>query len=217
MANKLKFIVIFIFFSTNIFGKIIFDKENIVITEKDLMIYKDSFGISNVDQNSNNKIIKEIYLMYKFLSRIKKENSIYLESIDNQINNNNSIYDNEFELEIARFSLIRNNLINDYFFNQFTADDLDKALKNLQEVKLSLSDTSCITINMIKKISEIKEFKNLYFNKLKDSNYKMIIIIDEKEYEICLDSSLANKIENEILNLIISKTNLDIKNFVYEK
>jgi len=77
-------ILLFIFFFTIKIGysSIVYDKNNILITEIEmnsyLNLYKNNFGISI----SNNEVIKNIVIINKTIIFLKKNNPIFLSNLD---------------------------------------------------------------------------------------------------------------------------------------
>ena len=114
---KVLFFNLFIFFllTNNILSKIIYDKNDIVITEIDLKNY-----ITIYAQNKNLKLekniaIKKLVLQKNLLNQIVKNNSKFIEEIDDWIISNygKETYSNENLRDFLRFSKVRNEFIID--------------------------------------------------------------------------------------------------------
>lgn len=215
--NRLtRLIIIFILSSNNLFSSILFDKENIVITELDIITYKKSLVDENDKKSNISQLIKDIFLIKKTINRLKKTNPLFIKAVDNEINSKSKSVE-DFNLDLIRYSYIRNNFIKDYYKNKLTLEDLKETIKNTENVLIPLSYNKCSTIEIILDVKNIKNFESIYFNKIKNSNADFSYVLNSKRYEFCLSQSIIDNIENELLKIIIKKTEQSFKNFLYEK
>lgn len=219
MGSLVKFIQlvsIILIFSNYLFGSILFEKENIVITDLDLITYQNFNIDSNNKKNNNYQLIKEIYLIKKTINKLKKNNPLFIEAVDNAINaNSKSIED--FNLDLVRYTYIRNDFIKDYYQNKLILEDLTEAIKNTTNIRIPLSDNRCNTISFMLDIKDIKNFDSTYFKKIKNPNSEFNYELNSKKYEICLSQSIIVNIEYELVKVISKKTENNFKNFIYEK
>ena len=212
----IKLISIFLIFSNYLFGSILFEKESIVITDIDLITYQNFNIDSNNKKNNNYQLIKEIYLIKKTINKLKKNNPLFIEAVDNAINaNSKSIED--FNLDLVRYTYIRNDFIKDYYQNKLILEDLTEAIKNTTNIRIPLSDNRCNTISLMLDIKDIKNFDSTYFKKIKNPNSEFNYELNSKKYEMCINQSIILNIEYELVKVISKKTENNFKNFIYEK
>ena len=216
LVRFIQLVSIILIFSNYLFGSILFEKENIVITDIDLITYQ-NFNIDiNNKKNNNYQLIKEIYLIKKTINKLKKNNPLFIEAVDNAINaNSKSIED--FYLDLVRYTYIRNDFIKDYYQNKLILEDLTEAIKNTTNIRIPLSDNRCNTISLMLDIKDIKNFGSTYFKKIKNPNSEFKYELNSKKYEICLNQSIILNIEYELVKVISKKTENNFKNFIYEK
>ena len=216
LVRFIQLVSIILIFSNYLFGSILFEKENIVITDIDLITYQDFNIDSNNKKNNNYQLIKEIYLIKKTINKLKKNNPLFIEAVDNAINaNSKSIED--FNLDLVRYTYIRNDFIKDYYQNKLILEDLTEAIKNTTNMRIPLSDNRCNTISLMLNIEDIKNFDSTYFKKIKNPNSEFNYELNSKKYEICLNQSIIVNIEYELVKVISKKTENNFKNFIYEK
>ena len=216
LVRLFQVVLIILINSNYLFASILFEKENIVITDIDLITYQNFNIDSNNKKNNNYQLIKEIYLIKKTINKLKKNNPLFIEAVDNAINaNSKSIED--FNLDLIRYTYIRNDFIKDYYQNKLILEDLTEAIKNTTNIRIPLSDNRCNTISLMLDIKDIKNFDSTYFKKIKNPNSEFIYELNSKKYEICLNQSIIVNIEYELVKVISKKTENNFKNFIYEK
>ena len=215
MAYLIKIIFIFLFLLSNSFASILFEKDDIIVTEFDIKIYQNSSSLQ-ISGLNNNQLIKEIFLIKKTISLLKNNKPEFINAVD-QLLNIHTISEENFIMDIKRYNFIKNDLIKDYYQNRLTLNDISLAIKNLGNYKLPLSLNNCITIDSIIDIKNIANFDELYFNNIKNSKQELFYITDSKKYKICLNQSIVSGLENELSKIISQITESDLKSFIYEK
>ena len=119
-------IIIFILISNLGYANIIYDKNNITITdveyEEYVKIHNENYG----EVPKKNIAIKNLVLIKKTINEINKSNPEYLKNIDNSLENQygNNIYTNQTQLDVLRFMKIRNEFISNFYLNEFDVYDL---------------------------------------------------------------------------------------------
>ena len=216
LVRFIQLVSIILIFSNYLFGSILFEKENIVITDIDLITYQNFNIDSNNKKNNNYQLIKEIYLIKKTINKLKKNNPLFIEAVDNAINANSKSLE-DFNLDLVRYTYIRNDFIKDYYQNKLILEDLTEAIKNTTNIRIPLSDNRCNTISLMLDIKDIKNFDSTYFKKIKNPNSEFNYELNSKKYEICLNQSIIVNIEYELVKVISKKTENNFKNFIYEK
>ena len=201
------------------YSNVIYDKNEIIITEIELNnykeLYKDNFG-SNI---SNNMAIKNIVLIMKTISYLELNNPDFILILDQNIKleYGDKIFNNQELLNFIRFQKIRNEFISEYFQNIFSIEDLEIIFTNFDSLKLPISKNNCLTIEKLYDVSNDKDFLESFFKNLRKKNLKITTSINEELYEVCLNDKLSNNIESEIIKFIENKTEDDFDKFIYRK
>ena len=216
--KKLIKIILFLFFSLNAFSNILYDKDGIIITDIELIIYKNSYIKYHNSKISDANSLKDLVLMKNVIRDLKENNADFMTIIDNEIINQfgKEILENETNLNFYRFSRIRDEFIYNYFRNELSVEEIKKIFKELSELNLPISENNCLVIKDILDLKSNSEFIDNFFN-LKNStnNYKLNLkgII----YDVCIDKAKYYEIEQLIVSYIRAQTDNEFENFVYEK
>ena len=186
---KTIFILFFIFHYNVLFSKIIYDKDNILISENEIALfqslYKDYKGL-NINKNI---AIKKIVLQKKVLKKFLESQKEYIDNLDSQIieQNGEEILNNRTKLNFVRYVKIQNDVIYDYFNTEFKIEDLEIILKEFTEIKLAISNNNCLTILKQQDFKNDINFINNLFNELKNISRDYNFKIGDKNYEICIN------------------------------
>ena len=201
------------------YTNVIYDKNEIIITEIDLNNYKELYKKNFGSDISNNVAIKNIVLIMKTLSFLKINNPDFFSILDQNIKleYGDKIFDNQSLLNFIRFQKIRNEFISEYFQNIFSIEDLEIIFTSFDNLKLPISKNNCLTIEKLHDVSNDKNFIESFFNNLRKKNLKITTSINEELYEVCLNDKLFNNIESEIIKFIENKTEDDFDKFIYRK
>ena len=217
--KKLIKIILFLFFSLNAFSNILYDKDGIIITDIELIIYKNSYIKYHNSKISDANSLKDLVLMKNVIRDLKENNAGFMTIIDNEIINQfgKEILENETNLNFYRFSRIRDEFIYNYFRNELSVEEIKKIFKELSELNLPISENNCLVIKDILDLKSNSEFIDNFFFNLKNStnNYKLNLkgII----YDVCIDKAKYYEIEQLIVSYIRAQTDNEFENFVYEK
>ncbi len=217
--KKLIKIILFLFFSLNAFSNILYDKDGIIITDIELIIYKNSYIKYHNSKISDANSLKDLVLMKNVIRDLKENNADFMAIIDNEIINQfgKEILENETNLNFYRFSRIRDEFIYNYFRNELSVEEIKKIFKELSELNLPISENNCLVIKDILDLKSNSEFIDNFFFNLKNStnNYKLNLkgII----YDVCIDKAKYYEIEQLIVSYIRAQTDNEFENFVYEK
>ena len=210
-------LVIFLFFFKTAFSNIIYDKDGVTITNLELNryieIYQNNFGINL----SKNKAIKNISLMKKLINFLSINNPDFINSLDQniEIQFGKNIFNNTTLLDFLRFQKTKNEFISEYYQNKFNIEDLELIFLSLKEFKLPISITDCLTIENLHEVSEDKYFIKNFFLNFKNNRQNYETIINNITYDVCINSEILKKIEQNIINYIDSKIESDFNKFVY--
>ena len=218
MAYKL-LIFIFIFITNISYSNIIYDKNGIVITniefEKYINLYKDN----NEIKISKNKAIKNIVLMKQTINFLLKNNNEFMTILDQNIKTEfgEKITKDQNFFNFIRFQKIRNEFISEYFQNNFNIKDLEIIFSNIDNLKIPISKTKCLTIDKVHTFNNEKKFIKSFYNNLKGGKEKFEIMINNKYYDACINDKLFKNIENYVIQFIENKTEKDFNEFIYSK
>ena len=213
-------IVIIFFLKLNLaFSNIIYDKNEITITDLEInnyiRLYENNYG-KNL---SKNKAIKNIVLIKKTINTLIKENPEYILNLDQKmkLEFGEKIFKNEILINFLRFQNIRNEFISDYFKNKFTIEDLQLVLSNLKELKFPLSINKCLTIETVQNLNGNEQFISNFYKNLKENQKSFKVNLNNIIYDVCIDNELFKNLESTIINYIENKTEDEFNKFIYKK
>ena len=218
MAFKL-FLLIFLLGIKLGYTNVIYDKNDIVITDIELNIYKELYKTNFGSDISNNLAVKNIVLIVETISFLKLNNPDFISILDQNIKleYGDKIFNNQELLNFIRFQKIRNEFISEYFQNIFSIEDLETILTNFDSLKLPVSKNNCLTVEKLYDVSKDKNFIEGFLKYIRKKNPKITTLINEELYEVCLNDKLFNNIESEIIKFIESKTEDDFDKFIYRR
>ena len=214
-------LLILIFFSLkNIsYANIIYDKNNIIISELDLSYYKEMHYEKYNESINNSKALKNLVIIKNVINSLKENNKDFLmridESIYSEIGKEN--INSDVVLDVIRFFRTKNEFVYDYYYNNFNISDLENVFGTFDNLKLPISENNCLTIVKLVDFKNSKEFINEFFvNMRKDSKiYK--ISIDNIKYNVCINPRNKEIIEKQILKYVELKIQGNFDKFAYEK
>lgn len=212
-----KTILIFFSIINLAFGNIIYDKNNTVITQIELDEYVKIYKLNyNFDINYN-KALKNIILMKKTISFLKKNNPNLINELDQKINsqvNENNI--SSMQRDFFRFIGIRNEFLAEYFQNEFSQNDIIEIFDTFIDLRLPISRNKCLTIEKIVNLKEDRYFIGNFFKNLRNNTRDFKTLINDDIYDVCIDNKSFSDIENSIVKFIEKKTESNFNNFVYQ-
>ena len=83
--KKIFFILILFFNTSSIFAEVVYKKDNLVITNIDVRIYKQLYENNYGSKIDDNNALKDLVLINNLISDIEKNNKEFLDQIDSQI------------------------------------------------------------------------------------------------------------------------------------
>lgn len=220
MDYKKIFFILIIFFNTSvIFAEVVYKKDDLVITNIDVRIYKQLYENNYGSKIDNNNALKDLVLINNLISDIEKNNKEFLDQIDSQIllqygekTLNNSNFRN-----FLRFSKVRDEFIINYFNNKLTVEEVLGEFQKLESLLLPISKDNCIIIDKLIDLKNERDFVKILLQNLKNNSKDFVILLDEIQYEICIDEDRLRSLELLIVKYIESQTNEDFRYFVYGK
>tara|TARA_B100000989_G_scaffold82929_1_gene59321 strand:- start:4871 stop:5548 length:678 start_codon:yes stop_codon:yes gene_type:complete len=212
-------IFIIIFFSLNSYSNVIYDKQNIIISELDLEYYKQLHYQRFNEEINISKALKNLVKIKKLIENLKKTNPVFVKKIDEIIYNGIAVENIKSQtiLDILRYFNIRNEFIYDYLNNNFKLNDLKYVFNTFERLEIPISDNKCLTIIELVDLKDNIEFINVFFRNIETQKNDYEIFINNTKYDVCIDSRLNGIIEKEIFRFIELKIENDFDRFVYEK
>ena len=216
-----KIIIFFLFclLPINLHSNIVYDKNEIIITEIDLDYYNQVYFENFGETQNDFEAIKNIVVIKKFIDNFKKNNPLFLEKIDEILNEefNSEIMDIQIVRDFFRYYKIKNEFIYEFYDKRFNIEDLKNIFNSFEKIELPISKNNCLTIFKVIDLKGNIDFLNSFYANLKKKDKKYEVIIDNDIYNVCVDSRTNKVFEQNILNYIDLKTADDFKKFVYEK
>lgn len=216
--------VIKLFFSLFFFidilsAEIIYEKNNISITKIELEEYKVIYNNNYDIILSDNQSIKNLVLLKKVIKFYEENDPEILKLIDEKItineNDQNILID--LNRNFFRLLVLKNELILQYFKENFSKDDLKYVISNLNELSYPISLDGCLTIKRLEKLNNNDYFINNFYENLFNNNNDYKTKINSNIYNVCIDAKTYSIIENSIIEYIEILSKTDFENFLYNK
>ena len=181
-------------------ANIIYDKNNIIITEIDLDYYKKLHSAKFDESINNPKALKNLVIIKKLINNLERNNYEYLKKIDMDISNEIDVksINSEIIFDIIRYFKIRNEFIYDYLKHEISKDDLEIVFKSFKNLNLPLSDNNCLTIIKLVDLKNNSDFVDIFFKNLKNQSETLKIKIEDLEYNVCINEKNKQIIDKEI-------------------
>ena len=218
MVYRLLLIFLILTIKTS-YSNIIYDKNNILITDIEvngyLNLYKNNFGNSI----SKNEAIKNIVIIKNTINFLQKNNPNLLSNLDILIEKEytKEIFNDQISLYFIRFQKIRNEFISEYFNKDFSIKDLKNIFLNFDNLRIPISKNNCLTIEKLYDVRNDEQFVKNFFENLKNNQQNFEITIDNEIYNACINAKLFSNLEKEIIKFIQNKTEKDFNEFIYGK
>ncbi len=216
----IKYLIIFIFLLPfNLFPNVVYDKNDILITKLDLDNYKQLYFENYGKDINNSTAIKNIVIIKNVIEHFKKNNPYFLKKLDEvlTIEIGNEMMNTVIVRDYMRYFKIRNEFINEFYNTKFKVTDLKIIFNFYEKIELPISDNNCLTIIKIIDFKNNNKFIENFYKNLREGKQKFETIIDNENYDICIDSKTYQIIEKEILTYIEFKTKKDFEKFVYDQ
>jgi hypothetical protein len=218
--KKIVILFLILFFQQNItFANIVYDKENILITELDLEEFKKLYLQNKKIELNKLKAIKKLVLIKKTINQLKKKQPDALKNLDKSIikefGKNN--FNNPINRDFLRYLKLRNEFIIQYFNNELKKEDIEFILSSFSELNLPLSNNDCKTINNYINLKNNNEFIESLYENLKKNQRNFEIEFENEKFNVCINEKVFSIIENNIIDYIEIKTENRFNAFIYEK
>ena len=218
MAYKFLAIIIISYFNLS-YSEIVYDKNNITISQIELNEYHKMFEENYNINLSKNDSLKRIILMKKAIDDLKIRNEEFLKQIDQNLINQfgEEVMKNKIKKDFLRFLKIRYEYVSSYFINQFNFNDLEVIFNSFQVLNLPISKNNCNTIEKIIDVKNDKYFMKNFYENLKNNSQNFTTKINNELVNICFNNKSFKLIEDEIIAHIEKKTEDDFNKLIYGK
>ena len=219
VIKKILYFVFTILIYLNLEANILYDKDDLVITEIDVEyysnLYEENYGVEINKSNS----LKDLILIKNVIKDLYDNNREFVDKIDEQLlaQFGNKTLENPNLKEFLRFSKIRDECIFNYFNNKLDVLEIKNLFKSLDQLNLPISDNNCLIINDVIDLKNNEDFIENFFFNLKNNSNEFKIKINNKSYTVCIDELKFKSIENLIVNYIQNQTKEEFTEFVYGK
>ena len=132
----------------NSYSNIVYDKNDIVISNIDLnyytQIYFENFG----EKINKSNAIKNIVIIKNLINYFKKNNPDFLIKVDDVLikEHGNKKMDIQIIKDFLRYFKINNEFIYEYYFSKFNLTDLEYIFNTYDKIELPISNNNCLTI-----------------------------------------------------------------------
>ena len=212
-------ILLFLFICKYSFSDIIYEKNNIIITELDIEIYQQLYKENyNSEINSANSL-KDLVLINSLIKNLELNNPEFLKKIDSEILirlGQDSLVNDNIK-NFLRFSRIRDEFLINYFQNKLEIKELKILFEELGSLNLPISIDNCLIIKEIIDLKDNEEFIKSFYENLKNNTQNIQITINKVKYKVCINELSFKTIEKLIVEYIQIQTADDFEKFVYDK
>ena len=216
---KIHILAILCLLPINSYSNIVYDKNNIVISNIDLDYYTQLYFENFGEKINKSNAIKNIVIIKNVINNFKKNNPDFLNRVDDVLIKEYGSQKMDIQIikDFVRYFRIKNEFIYEYYFSKFNIRDLENVFNTYEKIELPISKNDCMTILKLNNLKGNKEFLYSFYGNLKKEIKKYEVTIDKIKYDVCINSKNYELFENSILKYIDSKTRDEFKKFVYEQ
>lgn len=199
-AKLFSLLCVFFLMNPNVQANIVYDKNNIIITDIDLNYYKKLHSEKFNEKINTSKALKNLVIIKKLVNNLKKNNAKFLERIDRDISSELDVKSIKSEIifDIIRYFKTRNEFIYSYIKNDFKKVDLENIFKSFNNLNLPLSNNNCLTILKLVDLKYNSEFIDIFYKNLQTQSKDLKISIDNLDYNVCINKKNREIIDKEI-------------------
>ena len=219
MVYKVNFFLLLLLYINTAYSNIIFDKNNISITDIEYNSYKEIYQQNYGTELSKNQAIKDIFLMKKTLNFLLADNPEFVYTLDEKIEFEfgKKVFENNILINFLRLEKIKTEFVLDYFKNNFELNDLKSIFSELDNLNLPISQNNCLTIVKIHQLKEDSVFILSFFENIKIGKKNIKTKIDNEFYDVCINNKQFRNLEKIIFKYIENKTSKNFEEFIYSK
>ena len=216
---KIHILAILCLLPINSYSNIVYDKNNIVISNIDLDYYSQLYFENFGEKINKSNAIKNIVIIKNVINNFKKNNPDFLNRVDDILikEYGNQKMDIQIVKDFVRYFKIKNEFIYEYYFSKFNIKDLENVFNTYEKIELPISKNDCMTILKLNNFKGNKEFLYSFYENLKKEIKKYEVTIDKIRYDVCINPKNYEFFESSILKYIDLKTKDEFKKFVYEQ
>ena len=219
VTKKLIAFFLSVFFYSQLYSNILYEKDNLIITDIDVNVYQKLYKENyNLDINKANSL-KDLVLINNVIQHLELNNVEFIDKIDIEISmryGENSLKEDGTR-NFLRFSRIRDEFIINYFQNKLDLNELNNIFNQFDRLDLPISLDNCLIIKEVLDLKDNKEFIESFFNNIKKNSREFEITINKTPFKVCINESTYQTIEKLIVEYIQIKTADEFETFVYEK
>lgn len=207
------------FLTGNSFGSLIYQKDNLIITDIDVLDFKKANLTFFDNQISENLALKELILLKKLIIKISKNDPELLVYLKNKINTNEvNNLESIKDIDIKYYILILKELINEYKSNEKVIKNLKIIIDEFKNKKISISLNNCFTVDKVMELGEIENIAEIFFvTTYIDKNNKFWLKSSFENSRICLSENDIYQIDSKLNKLLFNKIKKELFNQSYDK
>ena len=217
LIKILFFMCTFFFIKINSHANVIYDKNNIIISELDIVYYKEFYFKKYNEEILDSKALKNLVMIKNLIISLEYNNPDFIKNIDLEISKEigNKNINSKTVIDIIRYFKTKNVFVTNYFNNEFKRDELGEIFSNFNTMELPISNNNCLTMNRLINFKNNKEFYDIFFKNLKNDKKVYEVTIDNKKVNICMNQKNNQIIQGEIFKYIELKIQKEFDEFVY--
>ena len=199
-AKLFSLLCVFFLMNPNVQANIVYDKNNIIITDIDLNYYKKLHSEKFNEKINTSKALKNLVIIKKLVNNLKKNNAKFLERIDRDISSELDVKSIKSEIifDIIRYFKTKKEFIYSYIKNDFKKVDLENIFKSFNNLNLPLSNNNCLTILKLVDLKYNSEFIDIFYKNLQTQSKDLKISIDNLDYNVYINKKNREIIDKEI-------------------
>ena len=219
VTKKLIGIFLSVFFYHHSYSNVLYEKDNLIITEIDVNVYQQLYKNSYNQEINKANSIRDLVLINNVIQHLEINNAEFIDKIDLEISmryGQNSLKEDGTR-NFLRFSRIRDEFIINYFQNKLNLDEVKKIFSQLDSLNLPISIDNCLIISEVLNLKDNEVFIESFFNNLKENTREFEVMINKSKFKVCINETTFQTIEKLIVEYIHLKTAEEFEIFVYEK
>ena len=219
VTKKLIGIFLSVFFYHHSYSNVLYEKDNLIITEIDVNVYQQLYKNSYNQEINKANSIRDLVLINNVIQHLEINNPEFIDKIDLEISmryGQNSLKEDGTR-NFLRFSRIRDEFIINYFQNKLNLNEVKKIFSQLDSLNLPISIDNCLIISEVHNLKDNEEFIESFFNNLKENTREFEVMINKSKFKVCINETTFQTIEKLIVEYIHLKTAEEFEIFVYEK